>query len=727
MLVFAILFGAALPLAAAYAWGVILLRRLATPPEIALAVGAAFESLLVFLLLVLHLAWKPAFLVVGLAPLAVLPFLHPIRLRDRALEPLGRNGRIAACVIFVAYGVWYLVNAMAPEISPDGITYHLGLPFEYTRLGRFPDRISFNDALPHGMEMLFTMAFAFGRHSAAKLVEFGFLAATPTLLLRVGRRLGLPDRASLVAAVFYFCAPVTGITGTTSYNEAALVFFTLAAFYLLLVWRDTGQAWYLAAAGLAAGFCYAIKMPDAIVLAGAALPVAVWGGARRWRGLALLAAGAVPAVAAWLARNWVMSGNPLAPLGNALFPNPYFHLMAERVWAQNMADWGHVAPLDAPWQLAFGDGFSGTFGPLLLALPLGLLAWRSRAARLVMAAALLLALPWYFNQGARFLMPSAAVAGLALGAALARPWRGRLAWAAVALQAIICWPQALNLWQPDYTFRLHGFPLAAALRIEPQAGYLARTVPEYQVARMVDQHTPVDARIFSLQPVANAYLPRAVTVSWQSAQGERIADALHRAFYANPMYQHRGHWPAEPLMGLRFRLPAADEGEFDIAEVEIYSKGKRVPVAADWTLIAQPNPWEAPLALDHNYATRWRTWQPIEAGMTFEIDFAHPAIADAVALVSDAPCEGVPLEIWVKPTNDDWCLAANSPPTVASSAVPRRPEAVAALRSDGFGYILAPVAQRGEGLIGADMLAHPLAWDLDAVASAGSSALFHVR
>ena len=98
MLVFAILFGAALPLAAAYAWGVILLRRLATPPEIALAVGAAFESLLVFLLLVLHLAWKPAFLVVGLAPLAVLPFLHPIRLRDRALEPLGRNGRILSLI-----------------------------------------------------------------------------------------------------------------------------------------------------------------------------------------------------------------------------------------------------------------------------------------------------------------------------------------------------------------------------------------------------------------------------------------------------------------------------------------------------------------------------------------------------------------------------------------------------------------------------------------------------
>ncbi|MGA2273793.1 MAG: hypothetical protein ABSH00_09570 [Bryobacteraceae bacterium] len=727
MLVLAIVFGAALPLAAAYAWGVILLRRLAAPPEIALAVGAAFESLLIFLLLILHLGWRPAYLVVGLAPLAVLPFLRPARLEDAGVEPLGRYGRIAAGVIFAAYGVWYLVNALAPEISPDGMTYHLGLPFEYTRLGRFPHRIAFYDMLPQGMEMLFTMAFAFGRHSAAKLVEFGFLAATPTLLLRTAKRLGLPERAWLVAAVFYFCAPVTGLTGTTSYNEAALVFFTLAAFYLLLVWRDTGAAWYLPAAGLAAGFCYAIKMPGAMALAGAALWVAVWGGARRWRGLALLALGALPAVAPWLVRNAVAAGNPLAPLGNALFPNPYFHLLRERILAADLAAYGHVAPLDVPWQLAFGDRLTGTFGPLLLALPLTLLAWRSRAARLLMAAAVLLALPWFFNQGARFLMPSMALAGLALGAALAGAWRGRAAWAAVALQAIVCWPQALNLWPPDDAFRLRSFPLAAALRIESQANYLAREVPEYRVARMIEKSTPNDARIFSFGPVANAYLPRAVTVSWQSAEGERMRDALYDAFYPGGLFQRRGRWPAEPLMGLRFRLPAADDAEWDVSEVEIYSKGKRVPTAADWTLVAQPNLWEAPLALDHNYATRWRTWRPIEAGMALEVDFEVPVIADGVALVSRTPCEGVPLEIWVKPTGDDWRLVGNSPPTEVSPAVPRRPDGIAALRRDGFGYIFAPVEGSGEGSIGADMLASPLAWGLEPVARAGSSALFRVR
>jgi 4-amino-4-deoxy-L-arabinose transferase-like glycosyltransferase len=82
--------------------------------------------------------------------------------------------------------------------------------------------------------MLYTVAFAFGRHAAAKMVEFSFFVATLPLIFRVGRRLGASDLACLVAAVFYFCAPVAGITGSSSYNDAAGVFFLLAAFYQLL-------------------------------------------------------------------------------------------------------------------------------------------------------------------------------------------------------------------------------------------------------------------------------------------------------------------------------------------------------------------------------------------------------------------------------------------------------------------------------------------------------------
>src|ERR1039457_5507938 len=140
----------------------------------------------------------------------------------------------AGWVIFGAYGVWYLVNALAPESMADGITYHLGLPNEYLRLGGFSDHVTFYDLVPQGMEMLYTVAFALGRHAAARMVEFAFFLATAPLIFRTGRRLGASDLACLVAAVFYFCAPVAGITGSSSYNDAAGVFFLLAAFYLLL-------------------------------------------------------------------------------------------------------------------------------------------------------------------------------------------------------------------------------------------------------------------------------------------------------------------------------------------------------------------------------------------------------------------------------------------------------------------------------------------------------------
>ena len=724
MTVLSILFGGALPLAAAYAWGRVLLRRVAAPPEIALAVGAAVESLLVFLLLLLHLGWWPVYLAAGLAPLAALAFIRRAGLPDVPVEQLGRNGRIAAGVIFAAYGFWYLVNAMAPEVTPDGITYHLGLAFDYVRLGRFPDRFAFYDALPQGMEMLFAMAFAFGRHSAAKLVEFGFLAATPTLMLRVARRLRLTDRAWLVAAVLYFCSPVAGATGTSSYNEGALVFFTLAAFYLLLLWRDTDQRWCLLAAGLAGGFCYSIKLPGAMVLVGAAIWVVA---ARRWRGLAPLAVGALPAVAPWLLRNTVVAGDPLAPFGNALFPNRCFHLLSERVLSASLANWGHVAPLQVPWQLAVGDGLSGTFGPLLLALPLALLAWRSRAARLLLAAAVLLALPWFSNRGARFLMPAVALAAFALGAALAGVWRGRLAWAAVALQAVLCWPHVLNLWQVGYSFGLHDFPLAAALRIEPETDYLARHVVEYPVARMVEEDTPPDARVFSFGPVASAYLPRAVTVSWQSAEGDRMAESLQAGLHADPMYRHGVVWWPEWLKGFRFRLTAPMAREWDIAEVVVQRQTAHVRPAADWTLRAWPNVWEAPLALDGNYTTGWRTWRPAEAGMMFEVSFGKPVMADGVTLVSRVRGARLPLEIWENRVSGGWRLLAKNPPAGTNAAVIERPAATAALRRAGFTYILAPVEGTGYGAIGLDMLIKPADWGVDAVARSGGSVLFRIR
>jgi len=199
------LFGAALVLATAYGLGLALLRKTPAPPEIALALGAAAESFLVFLLLLVNAGRWYAFLAIGaFAAVCWRPFPRS-PLREAVKRPLGKAWIVAAA-IFGAYGLWYFTNALAPEILADGMTYHLGLPYEYLRLGGFPDRITFYDLVPQGMEMLYTAAFAFGRQAggirllrghgaavfphraAARLERPGSARCRGLLLLRARRR-----------------------------------------------------------------------------------------------------------------------------------------------------------------------------------------------------------------------------------------------------------------------------------------------------------------------------------------------------------------------------------------------------------------------------------------------------------------------------------------------------------------------------------------------------------
>ncbi|HEV2445756.1 MAG TPA: glycosyltransferase family 39 protein [Candidatus Sulfopaludibacter sp.] len=714
MILISILFGAAFTVTAAYGFGSAALRRLAAPPEIALAVGAVLESMLVFLALLCGVGYWPVYLALGAGALAA-----SAKFRGKHLDGLRWKHPVAA--LFAAYGVFYLVNAMAPEALADGITYHLGLPYEYTRLGRFSSSIEFYHMLPQGMEMLFTMAFAFGRHSAAKLVEFAIFIAGVPLIFRIGRRLGMNDVATLVAAVFYFTAPVIALTGTTSYNDAALVFFTLAAFYMLLVWRDTADARYLLPAGLLAGFCYAIKFPGVFTVAGAVLFVLCV----RPQKAFLVVAGAGLAVAPWAIRSAALTGNPAAPLMNSTFRNRYFHVATEVDLAKGMRSMHEVPAQQVPWELAFGDRFMGTFGPLLFALPLGLPAIYKRSGRLCLAAAVILAIPWYSNTGARFLMPSFTFAGLALGMALPRP----AAWAAIAIQAIGCVPALLDTRLPEYQFRLHEFPWRAALRLESEQHYLELHIRDYGIARMVERNTPAAARIFSLIPLANAYLARDVTTTWTSAEGDRMIDNLRvAALYPNDwFFDWKGSWPPQSLRALRFRMPASFNGEWDISEVELLSDGEPIFDSPQWTLRAWPNRWETPLAFDHLNVTRWRTWEPIRRGNFFEIDLDHPQLLSGAVLKSHTPVYQLMLEFYGQNLAGKWLRLTRFSDAVALPPIDLRTEAAKALRRAGFRYLVAPVQYDSYAQFGRRLREEAPQWGLEEVADAGPAVLFRIR
>jgi hypothetical protein len=721
-----ILFGAFLALGVAWALGNLCLRRLPAPRTIVLAVGAAAESYLVFLLLLAGAANRITFALVGLGCAALLARLRvrAPRFEEPAKTPAGRAalGLTAAALAF--YGALYLVNALAPEIQPDAAGYHLGLVSEYVRTGRFPSRVGFYEMMPQGLEMLFVPAFAFGRHSAAKLVQFAFLLATLPLMLGVGRRLHLPDGAALAAAAIYFCAPVVGVSGTCAYNDAALVFFVLATLYLLLVWRDARDTRYLAAAGVTAGFCYAIKMPGLVVLPLAlAFVIAETRAIRRETAVPLLAAG-LAAIAPWMLRDVIMTGNPVAPLFNRIFPNPYFHVGIEKELAGGLGSLSGMAPWRIPWELAMGGRFQGILGPVFLAAPLGLLALRRRAGRLCWLAAVLLAAPWLWNAGTRFLMPSLPFLALALVMALPKP----AVWACIAVQAAGCWPQVIGFYDREHIWRLHDWPWRAALRIEPENDYLWNRLDDYKIARVLEHDTKPGERIFSLISVATAYTDREVLQFWHSAQAQQLNDTLRLvSVYRNEsFFEVRAGWPARPLWGVRIRVTQSYPADWCIHDIMLFSGEYRIFNSPQWRLRARPNVWELPLALDENQATCWRTWEPMRAGMYVEAAFDRAQVLSGAVMTSHTPIYHVPFEFYGR-GRDGWRLLTDRPDVVLKPLPDLRLAASRAIRNAGFQYILAATGEEGNGLLGTAFAGHEGEWGLEKAGYAGRVTLYRIK
>src|SRR5258708_25756884 len=138
---------------------------------------------------------------------------------------------------------------MAPEASPDGSTYHLGLVAKYYREhAMIPVTTVLYAALTQGMEMLFLAAFSIGRHSAAALIHLLFLVTLPWLMFCYGRRYG-HVLAGLAAGLFVYCSPVVGIDGTSAYNDAAAACVLFSLFCVLRRMEelpDAGGLWVLA-------------------------------------------------------------------------------------------------------------------------------------------------------------------------------------------------------------------------------------------------------------------------------------------------------------------------------------------------------------------------------------------------------------------------------------------------------------------------------------------------
>lgn len=658
ILLLGVLFGAVFTVAVALAGGTLLLRGLGLSfyreeeRFFAFVTGAACLSLSVFAISAVHQARPWVFLILGVAVLALAYRRgghHPVGER---LPALGRWTRIGFCSLYTAFAVFYLATALAPEISPDGSGYHLGTVSRYLTHGGFYFTTNMYASLPHGLEMLFLYAFAFGRHSAAALVHFAFYLALPLGMLAFGKRFRFPGAAA-TGGLLVFLSPIVGFDGSAAYNDVALACVLFTVFYLLQIWDRERTHALLIPIGLLAGFAYAIKytgflgVPYAVVFVG-------WKLIRKRTNpipaLALLSGCALLPIAPWVIKNWLMTGNPLAPFFNSWFPNPYFHIGSEMQYRQWMADWGDLA---SKWEIPLevtvrGSRLQGLLGPTFLLAPIALVALRRPAGRQLLLAAAVFSATYPANIGTRFLIPMLPFLSLAMGLVLA-DWK----WVApvvVAFHGYTAWPVNLKQYCEPGAMRVEKFPRNAALRIEKENGYLSRRLPGYGLARLLDQTVPPRARILCFSAAPEAYTSRDQLVSYQGALEENLTDMLRTVVlpYWHPTKRYSIRFAEHAVRRIRLVQDgtASNPGEFwTVNEFRVRYQGRELARSERWRLASHPNPWELPLAFDNNPMTRWMTWEPIAPGMYIEVDFGATERIDEVTLDTILNPDGVKLRL----------------------------------------------------------------------------------
>jgi hypothetical protein len=444
-----------------------------------------------------------------------------------------------------------------------------------------------------------------------------------------------------------------------------------------------------------------------------------------FRSIATVAAIAAIFILPWILKNAVQTGNPLAPFANHLFPNPYVHVSFEQDYRANLRRYHLTNWLSAPWELAVkGERLQGFFGPVFLVMPLALISLRRRAGRRLLLAGTVFALPWFLNIGSRFLIPALPLLALALALAMERPrW---LLPAVMVAHGFLSWYASPLRYFDLYAPRLAAAPFRAAFRIEPEDAYLARSNPGYSIDRMIETRVPPGDKVFSFEPIPEAWTTRQVIAAQNGAESEVIADVLRTALVSRGCPIRTLDFQFSPTLLRRVRAiqTARLPGEmWSVSEFQVLEGGKPLVTDGKWKLNANPNRWDVPLAFDRSFATRWRSWEDAAPGMFLEVDFGKPRLVDQVRLLvsSDTVHNYVCLRgadasgIWRE-------LPASESPVSAPAQANLRAEATRELTARGIHYLLITPTTFGAN----DFDLNSEAWGMRMIAEAPGAHLYRL-
>jgi hypothetical protein len=733
-----VLAAAALVVCACYAAGTLVIARLDVPLgraerfPLAFVLGAASVHLAMFTLFALKLASKPALLIMAFGTMAAAWFL---RNRARKIEA-GREKfswtdnqpAVGYAMIFAIFTVLYLVNAWAPEASSDGSGYHLELVARYLRAhGFFPITTNMYAGLGQGAEMLYALAFAFGRHAAAALVHFSFAIALAMAMLAYGLRLG-KWWVGAGAALLVYLSPVVGKDATTAYIDVVSAAIAFSIFYWLEIWDESRNDRVLIAVGLLAGYAYATKYTAVVMLPYALAYVAFRKRKQLVKPMLAMSACAAAMILPWMIKDWIFLRDPIAPFGSSIFRTPYLHVSTIAEWAEYLRNYAMPDRRKLPLDLTIHGSFvQGIIGPVFLLAPLALLALRYRAGRRLLLAGAVMLTPYFANIGARFLIPCLPFFAMAMTLAIGN--MPRAVAALVLFHAIASWPGALASYADPQLWSIRNFPVEAALGRESEDGFLRRSLGGYAEARMIEARVPRGERVLAMGSIATSYTTRDVLVNFQGAFNQLLTDSINIGWYDG--YRPKSvlvfHFPEREIRRIRV-LQTGQLGphvQWSVHELRYLRGGVELARSSEWKLRAFPNSWEVQLAFDDSPATRWKTWETPAPGMFIETDFGAERAVDEVrveATDNDRYYQKT-LQVEAMDAAGKWIRIADHPEE-RDLAVPNwlRRAAIYELHASGVNYLLMQDGEAGAN----DLADDPDAWGVEAVARARQSTLYKI-
>ena len=456
--------------------------------------------------------------------------------------------------------------ALTPPVAWDAQTYHLVEAKVALSAGRIttpPDILYFS--FPSLGQMLFLAAMLLKGDIAAQLIHFEFFLLTLAALFAFGLR-HFGARVAWLATAILVAVPSLMLISTWAYVDLALVFYSFAAFYALIIAREAGDWRWFALSGALAGLAMGVKYTAAIVPIGLLILMLLAARSRKLSFVLCHLSFSALFAAPWYLRNLVFTGNPVYPF---VFGGPYWDSFRAE-WFSRFGTGLITAPLQlltAPWDATIfgregGLGYEATIGPMILALlPLvvapfcirylgqlgtipdlrasssanlanhankeGTISEDSRDSRIrtryglreMLLYAFILYLFWLIGIAesklllqTRLLFPAFPL--LALVAAVAVEQLGALDFAQFSLQRFA---RLLIVLVLGLTFVNYGFsfgannPLPYLVGAETREAFVARNLGEYdRVVQFVNTQLPAKANVLALWEPRSYYLHRPV-------------------------------------------------------------------------------------------------------------------------------------------------------------------------------------------------------------------------